>query len=249
MVAVVVEFDKLEEGRVFRVGEQLVDDHAAQRAGAEDLILPGRPAGGVADVPGPRIALAIGGIGQDQRMPGAAGRHRPWIHIRVRNRQQDCPLVIQQLQCVGFLQAAGVWADDIGDAIDVLDALRRCHRHQKGAAGQDCPRRKRVGHASTDELEPADVLEVGIGIVEFDELEVVAIGARRGFVHDFGNDDRGQAAARAKWFMGVRERIHRGASDVAEVTKLGRGGEVGVVAAHRQADIYLGRHGNRRAAQ
>ncbi len=203
LVAVVVEFDEAGQAGVFGVGQHFVDENVAQGAGPVGLALAGGAADDVADVPGLRLRFAVGGVGQDYRVAGAIGRHRPGRNIGVGDAQQDRSLVVQQLKSAGALETAGVRADDVGDAIDGLDARGRSGDDQKGPATQDGPGREGVRQVIGGHLVAAEVLEPGIGIVELEELEVVHVGARGGVVHDFRDDQWGSSAARPQRFVGI----------------------------------------------
>jgi hypothetical protein len=49
---------------------------------------------------------------------------------------------------------------------------------------------------SAGDLVAADVLKPGIGIVDFEKLQIFAVRARRGLPHDFRNRNRRRPAAR-----------------------------------------------------
>ena len=85
--AVIVKFDELRHGRILAMRQNLIDHHAPQRAGGEGVPPARRAARLVADVPRPRIALAVGRVGQHDGVPRAAGRHRPGINIGVGHSQ------------------------------------------------------------------------------------------------------------------------------------------------------------------
>ena len=100
--------------------------------GVNASIWPGRSAHHVADVPGARVAFAIGRIGQHDGMSRAIGRHRPGINIGIRHRQQHIGLFIQQFERLGMFEAAGVGPKDIGVMpIDTCDVLRRSRQRRR----------------------------------------------------------------------------------------------------------------------
>ena len=160
-------------------------------------------------------------------------------------------MFVHQLKRLGFLEAAGVRPKDIGcQAIDILDALRRSGDDEEGAPGNDGVRRERVIHVGTHNLAAADVVKPRIGIVYFNELHVVAVGARRGLPHDFGNDNSSLAAGRSQRFVGIEDPGHRRVGGRGFIIhKLRRGWLVGVVAAHGKTEINLAGHCNRHSAQ
>ena len=88
----------------------------------------------------------------------------------------------------------------------------------------------------------AHVLEPGIGIVKLDELEVVAVRARRWFVHDFRNHQASLAAGRTEGLVRIDDGAHHRAADFGDVAKLGGSGLTGVVAAEGEANVNLAGH-------
>ena len=90
---------------------------------------------------------------------------------------------------------------DIGDAVNVLKALRGGCNGKVTTAGDDGSGRDNIAHIIGEEAVAADVVEPRVGIIKFNELNVVAVDAWSGFVHDFRDDDGSFAAGRADDFV------------------------------------------------
>ena len=104
--AVIVEFDELRHRGIFRVRQDFVDDHIAQRTGRERLHISRRAADGIAEVPRARVAFAVSRIGEHDGVSGAARRDGPGKCFRIRHGQKHEAKFVEKLQRLGFFQAA-----------------------------------------------------------------------------------------------------------------------------------------------
>ena len=248
---VVVEFDKLRHGRVLRMGQELVDDHTAQRAGPVRLRHAGGAAHDITDVPSARIGFTVSRVGQDQGMAGAIGGHRPGMHVGIRDVQLQGPDFAEQLDGPALGQAARVGSHDVGDAVHALNISRGGGDDEETTALQNGAGREGIADVAAADLVSANVLEPGIGIVNLHEFEVLAIGARRGLPHDFGNRNHRLPRSGAKNVVRVRGggADHRVGARRSDVDELRLGGLGRIVAGHGQPQQHLVGHDDGGAPQ
>src|SRR5688572_5288103 len=170
-------------------------------------------------------------------MPGAIGRNGPWGQIAVLDFKIDvADLVAEPNRAFGG-QIVGVGADDIGNAVDFLNVGGRFGDHEDCTSLKYRVRRECVVDVAAQPV-TANVFVEGIRVIDFDEVQDVAVRAGRGLVVDFGDDETGFAARRPGWFDGGT-RVADGCADgIAIIAKLGNGGRrVGGMTASGGAQI------------
>src|SRR5262245_19495902 len=114
-------------------------------------------------------------------MARAIGGDRPGRIVGVGDLEQDGVLYVSQPDGARHRKISAIRYDYAGDAVLALDVGRIFANHKVGAALQDRARRKYVICVATDPI-AADILPVGIGIIEFNKIQYLAVLARRGLI-------------------------------------------------------------------
>ena len=149
-------------------------------------------------------------------MAGAIRRDRPRRFVGVGNLQVNRPSVVAQPHQPGTLQSVRIRSDDVGDTVSALNVRGRFGHDQKRAPLQDRVRRKCKINIAGQPI-PADVLEERIGVKQLDVFQRCAVGARRGLIHDLGNDQAGLAAGGTERFPRQCQRTAPGCGRDPEV--------------------------------
>ena len=140
-------------------------------------------------------------------MPRAVRRNRPRANARIGNSQQNCALFIEQFQGLALFQTPGVGAKDVGNTVNTGDVIGRGSDDREAVGGDERPCRERVIHIGAGKPVAAYILEPRIGVVDFNELQVSPVRARRGLIHDFGDCHRCFAAAWPQSVVGTQKRV------------------------------------------
>src|SRR5581483_9754397 len=139
-------------------------------------------------------------------------------------------MLIDELDWPSLFERSAVRSKEIGDAVNVSQALGRSRNNQKAAAGNDGSRREGIIDARPGDLVTTEVVEPRVGIVQLDKLEIISVSPGRWFVHDFRNDNRRFAAGRAQSFVAVIDGAHHQVrAGQAEISELGCSRPAGIM--------------------
>ena len=176
-------------------------------------------------------------------MSGAVGRHRPGILVGIRHLQIDGIGIVSQAKHPRSFQRIGVWPGYVCDAVESRDVGRHCRHDQKRPALQDRALREREINVAGDAI-VADVFIIRVGVVQFDEFQVAAIGTRRRLVHDFRNHQAGLATAWTNRLGRQGVGAKRTEAHLPQIPKFSCGRPAGVVTGHGQAKVNSPGHGD-----
>ena len=236
----IVEFDVILE-RCVGGCEEFIDQHVALRRDGESIRCARRTARHIARIPRLRVGFAIGGPGQHERVTRAIRRAGPGRLAVVGNFEDDAVGVVPQPDGAGAFEGVGEWSHYIGQGVNGLNEARVPGNDRVGACGNERVRRKGVVDVAGEAV-VADFLREGIGVVDLDELNRIAVRPGQGIVHDFRDHEWRAPAGGTGRFARQNDRADGAAADVLIIAELRRGCDAIGPAAHRHADGDVGGH-------
>ncbi len=185
------------------MGEQFVDHYRTKDIRTVPVHRSGRATKELAHPPSQRIVLPERRAGEDKGMSRTVCSDGPGWVVRVAHLLQDRVLCIAESESPLFAQAVGVGSkhDRSVDGVLTQEIRRRLGNHQESTSRQS----RSFGKSITDfprKSVSTQILEEGVGVVDFHEFQNTSVGSGSRSVHDLSENEWTGARGWPKRFIG-----------------------------------------------